>query len=193
MIINSIRTTPSAINKNATFQNNAFTITLPTEPIVTINTKNKELNVQSNIIIQEEPKEIKLDIVFLLNTIDVDKLIDQKKSKYIDIYELAELKKFANLIDLNYNNVKKKQLIENIKLRIKDQFNGPNLIADLKALDSKLLAKKLYKHIEILMNKHEIVENKKQTILSKIKDQLKLQVDPIKYVIHLLESEWIKK
>lgn len=192
MIVNSIRANKSPVNKSALFQNKNFTITLPTEPAVTISNKNKELNVQTNIIVQEEEKEIKHNVLELLNFIDVNRLLNQKKSKHSDIYELSDLKKFAALVNINFNNIKKGQLIDAIKQKIKENIGGPNLIDHLRDLNPKLAPKTLLKHIDVLMDKHEISENKKEAILSIIKDQLKLQVDPIKYVIHVLENEWLK-
>lgn len=192
MITSAIRSNKSPINKTAVFQNRQFTITLPTEPAVTISNKNKELNVQSNIIVQEDTKEIKHNVLDLLQFINSSKLLTQKKSKHIDVYELSDLKKFASLVNINYNNVKKEQLIAAIKNKIKEDIGGPNLIDDLRELNPKLAIKTLYKHIEVLFDKHEISESKKQAILATIKDQLKLQVDPVKYVIHVLENEWLK-
>lgn len=192
MITDTIRSRKSPINKTAVFQNRAFTITLPTEPSVIISTKNKELNIQTNIIVQEDIKDVKHNILELYNFIDTSKLLDQKKSKHIEIYELSDLKKFANLVGIEFNNVRKAVLIESIKNNIKEQIRGPNLIEHLKELNPKLQVKTLLKHIEVLFDKHEISENKKQAILSIIKDQLKFQVDPIKYVVHILENEWLK-
>lgn len=171
----------------------AITITLPLSPITRIVNHQKETVIESNIIVHQDAVEVKGSVLDIVNFIDVEKIIDAKKSKNTNVYELKNLKNFAKTIEINFNNIKKNILIQNIKSKIDDYLHGDNnLVYDIKHLNKKLSNEKLYDQIDILFDKHHISENKKSTLLPLIKTQLKASdVNKLDHVIHILEKEWM--
>jgi hypothetical protein len=120
-IVNTIKASNlNLINKNASFQRKSIPlkITLPLEPTTIIVNKHKEVEIKKNIIINKEEITIKNVDTDLLNFIDVDKLKVEKSSQYVNTYDLKSLKKYAKAINISFNNLNKKVLIEHINDKI---------------------------------------------------------------------------
>lgn len=172
----------------------SITITLPLSPITRlVNNNKKEVVVESNIIVQQNAMEVKGSILDIVNFIDVEKIMDVKKSKNTSVYELKQMKSFAKAIEINFNNITKAILIGDIKRKIDDYLHGENnLVYDIKHMSKKLNAEKTYDQIDIMFDKHHISDNKKATLLPQIKNQLKeSDVNKLDHIIHILEKEWL--
>jgi hypothetical protein len=171
----------------------SITITLPLSPITRVINNKKEVIVESNIIVQQNAMEVKGSILDIVNFIDVEKIMDVKKSKNTSVYELKQMKSFAKAIEINFNNITKAILIGDIKRKIDDYLHGENnLVYDIKHMSKKLNAEKTYDQIDIMFDKHHISDNKKATLLPQIKNQLKeSDVNKLDHIIHILEKEWL--
>jgi uncharacterized protein YdiU (UPF0061 family) len=191
-IIGGIKSKKLPINKDATFQKKPLKITLPLTPTTLIkNTNKKPVEIEKNIIVKQENLVVKNSITDLLNFIDVDKLVDTKSSRYSDTYELKDLKNLAKDLGMSYNNINKKALIDKIKDLLNKTFNNqPNLIGDLKALETLTPT-----NIEQLLITHRISRDKAHMINTEVSTILKRKddVEKLKSIVRLLEMEWKKR
>jgi hypothetical protein len=178
------------INKNATFQSfpQQVKITLPETPhTIIVNNKEDQIILPETSIIKPTFKEPVLDTVLLLQFVDVDKLLDVKQSKKINVYELYQLKDLAKKLHISFSNINKGNLIEKIKNLYNYYFKDQNnLIGDLKQVSKINLT-----ILNQLFDEHRIPYEKKTELLDKIKPILKTQNEPLLSIIKVLESEWI--
>lgn len=189
-MIQSIKNNKQTINKKASFQqshNDHVKIVLPDYPTTIITNQYKEENIPENIVVKTTIKE-ELDVHDLLHFIDVDKLLDVKQSKNVNVYELYQLKDLSKKLHINFSNVNKKVIIERIKDKLNDQFHGqPNLIGYLKRLSDKELKLPAITHA---FDIYRISSEKKTELLNQIKKILNVK-DAVGFIIKLIEAQWI--
>jgi hypothetical protein len=196
-MITSIKSNKQLINKNATYQKSSSTtkqmlkITLPTTPnTIWVNNYN-EMIIPKNIILRNEPEINIFNETNLLNFIDFDKLNEQKTSKFVESYELINLKDLAKELLIPFSNVSKSMLIQKIKTKYVSVFGtNNNLIYNIKLIQPKDININI---ITKLFDKHEITLDTQNKLLPKIIMALKKKDEHIiKTIIKIIESEWIK-
>ena len=189
-MIKTMKSYKQPINKNATFQPfpQQVKITLPETPhTIIVNNKEDQIILPETSIIKPTFKEPVLDTVILLQFVDVDKLLDVKQSKKLNVYELYQLKDLAKKLHISFSNINKGNLIEKIKNLYNYYFKDHNnLIGDLKQVSKINLT-----ILNQLFDEHRIPYEKKNELLDKIKPILKTQNEPLLSIIKVLESEWI--
>jgi hypothetical protein len=188
-MLNTLKSYRQPINKKATFQPsmNQVKITLPDLPqTIIVNTNKKEI-IPENIIVKQTIKETVLDVNIILNFVDVDKLLDVKQSKNVQVYELYQLKDLAKKLNIKFSNVNKKTLIEKIKELYNQYFKDQNnLIGELKTLPKINITL-----INNLFDIYHLPYDTKNKLIDKIKPILKTQNEPLSSIIKVLESEWV--
>lgn len=188
-MIKTMKSYRQPINKNATFQpSTQVKITLPETPhTIIVNNKEDQIILPETSIIKSTFKEPVLETVLLLQFVDVDKLLDVKQSKKLNVYELYQLKDLAKKLHISFSNINKGNLIEKIKNLYNQYFKDQNnLIGDLKQVSKINLT-----ILNQLFDEHRIPYEKKNQLLDKIKPILKTQNEPLLSIIKVLESEWI--
>lgn len=196
-MITSIKSNKQLINKNATYQKSSSTskpmlkITLPTTPNTILVNNYNEMIIPKNIILRNEPEINIFNETNLLNFIDFDKLNEQKTSKFVESYELINLKDLAKELLIPFSNVSKSMLIQKIKTKYASVFGtNNNLIYNIKLIQPKDININI---ITKLFDKHEITLDTQNKLLPKIIMALKKKDEHIiKTIIKIIESEWIK-
>jgi hypothetical protein len=196
-MITSIKSNKQLINKNATYQKSSSTtkqmlkITLPTTPNTILVNNYNEMIIPKNIILRNEPEINIFNETNLLNFIDFDKLNEQKTSKFVESYELINLKDLAKELLIPFSNVSKSMLIQKIKTKYVSVFGtNNNLIYNIKLIQPKDININI---ITKLFDKHEITLDTQNKLLPKIIMALKKKDEHIiKTIIKIIESEWIK-
>lgn len=171
------------IKAEPVYQYSDVKITFPTEPHL--------LMMKEKIIEKVETITTTIDYkkINLLNFIDMDKLIEARPGK-VKAYYLDDLKNISKLLNVFKNDRPKSYFIEQITEQMNTMFgNNPNLIKDLKNLDTKDI-----NVIASLFDKHYISEPTKTDVLSRIKITINKyfnNTDLTNQIIKTIESEWM--